>query len=381
MRKAVIAGVAESDLGITNKSNLQLQSQAIRAALDDAGLTLRDVDGIGTSGLAGRFDASVIAEYMGLRLSWIDTTYAGGAAFEVMLSHAVAAIECGDAEVIVISYGSNQRSSNARTLGGAPENHLPLGQYEMPYGPLLPLSAYALCAQRHMHEYRTTREAMAEVAVAARDWALLNPKAYHYGKDRLSIQDVLAADIVSSPLGRLDCCLITDGGGAIVLCALDRARDLAKKPVRILGSAECSSHRSLGQMPSLTLPGSYETGRTAFGRAGLTPADINVAQIYDSFTITVLLTLEALGFCGRGESGDFVADGKLRPGGAFPMNTSGGGLSYCHPGMFGIFLMIEAVRQLRGECGERQIANAKTALCHATGGFLNTHATVILAGD
>ena len=381
MSEAVIAGVAESDLGVTNKSILELQTQAVRRALADAGLTLRDVDGIATSGISGRFDASVIAEYLGIVPSWIDTTYAGGAAFEIMLSHAAAAIERGDASVIVICYASNQRSGRTRTLGGAPEAHLPLGQFEMPYGPLLPISSYALCAQRHMHEYGTTRSAMAEVAVAARQWALLNPRAYCFGKGELSIDDVIAADPISSPLGRLDCCLVTDGGGAVVLCSRERAADLRSKPVRILASAECSTHRSLAQMPSLTLPGSHETGQRAFGKAGLRPADIDVVQIYDSFTITVLLTLEALGFCAPGESGDFIMDGRTRPGGAFPMNTSGGGLSYCHPGMFGIFLIIEAVRQLRGECGNRQVSGAKTALCHATGGFLNTHATVILAGD
>lgn len=381
MTKAVIVGVAESELGVTNKSILELQVQAVRGALADAGLTLRDVDGIATSGISGRFDASIISEYLGICPSWIDTTYAGGAAFEVMLSHGAAAIERGDAKVIVVCYASNQRSGKTRTLGGAPESHLPLGQFEMPYGPLLPISAYALCAQRHMHQYGTTRSAMAEIAVAARKWALLNPKAYCFEKGELSVDEVLAADLVSSPLGRLDCCLVTDGGGAFVMCSKDRAADLPRKPVRILASAECSTHRSLASMPSLTLPGSYETGQRAFGKAGLAPSDIDVVQIYDSFTITVLLTLEALGFCGPGESGEFVGDGKTRPGGAFPMNTSGGGLSYCHPGMFGIFLIIEAVRQLRGECGERQVMGAKTALCHATGGFLNTHATVILAGE
>jgi acetyl-CoA acetyltransferase len=379
VNRAVIVGVAESDLGVTHKSIPELQTQAVQRALADAGLTLRDVDGFATTGIGGRFDATVMAEYLGLRPAWIDTTYAGGASFAIMLSHAAAAIERDEARVVVIAYGSNQRSASSRKLGGAPEPHLPLSQFEMPYGPLLPISAYALCAQRHMAEYGTTREAMAEVAVAAREWALLNPAAYQYGKGRLSIHDVLSAEVISSPLGRLDCCLVTDGGGAIVLTGRDRSADLPAKAVRILASSELSTHRTLAQMRSLTATGAYETGARAFAKAELRPQDIDVVQVYDSFTITALLSLEGLGFCKPGESGDFVMDGKLRPGGSFAMNTTGGGLSYCHPGMFGIFLLIEAVRQLRGTCGARQVAGARTALCHATGGFLNTHATVILA--
>jgi acetyl-CoA acetyltransferase len=378
---AAIIGVGESDLGITNKSVLELQSQSVIRAVADAGIDLKEVDGIATSGVSGRFDATVVADYLGMRPRWIDSTYAGGAAFEVMLSHAAAAIAQRDADMIVISYASNQRSGNARMLGGIPETHLPIGQFEMPYGPLLPLSAYALCAHRHMHEHGTTREDMAEVAVAAREWALLNPKAYKFGTARLTIEEVLAAEPISSPLGKLDCCLVTDGGGAIVVCSRERAARMPKRSVNILASAESSTHRCLANMPSLTMPGSFDTGRRAFERAGLSPSDIDVVQIYDSFTITVLLTLEALGFCEVGKSGAFVRDGKTRPGGKFPLNTSGGGLSYCHPGMFGIFLLIEAVRQLRGECGDRQVVGANTALCHATGGFLNTHATVILAGS
>jgi acetyl-CoA acetyltransferase len=379
VNSAVIVGVAESDLGITHKSIPELQAQAVMRALADAGLRIRDVDGFATTGIGGRFDATVMAEYLGIRPSWLDTTYAGGASFEIMLSHAVAAIERDEARVVVISYSSNQRSAASRKLGGALEPHLPLSQFEMPYGPLLPISAYALCAQRHIFEYGTKREALGEVAVAAREWALLNPQAYHHGSGPITLNDVVSADEISSPLGRLDCCLVTDGGGAIVLTGRDRAADLPAKAVRILASSELSTHRSLAQMPSLTKTGAYETGLRAFGKTGLKPRDIDVVQIYDSFTITVLLSLEALGFCAAGESGDFVQDGKIRPGGDFPMNTSGGGLSYCHPGMFGIFLLIEAVRQLRGTCGARQVQGAETALCHATGGFLNTHATVILS--
>jgi len=222
---------------------------------------------------------------------------------------------------------------------------------------------------------------MAEVAVAAREWALLNPVAYRYGSGPLSVEQVLQSPIISSPLHTLDCCLITDGGGAVVLTSLERAKSLRQPPVSVLGYGETTSHISLSQMPDLTATGASISAGRAFGMAGVGPADIDVAQVYDSFTITVLLTLEALGFCDPGEAGAFVEGGRIRPGGDFPLNTSGGGLSYCHPGMFGIFLLIEAVRQLRGEASARQVPGAEIALAHGTGGVLSTHSTVVLAVD
>jgi acetyl-CoA acetyltransferase len=232
-----------------------------------------------------------------------------------------------------------------------------------------------------MHEFGTTSEQLAEVAVAARAWALKNPKAFKHDAGPLTVDDVLGSTPVSDPLHALDCCLITDAGGAIVMTTAERAKDLPKKPVRVIGHGETTTNVGMSQIPDLTATGARVAGERAYAMAGLGPADVDVAEIYDSFTITVLLELEALGFCARGEAGEFVTKGRVAPGGEFPMNTSGGGLSYTHPGVFGLFLIIEAVRQLRGECGERQVPGAEVALCHGTGGILSTHSTVILGVD
>jgi acetyl-CoA acetyltransferase len=374
---AAIVGVAESDLGVTSRSALGLQAQAVSRALADAGLTLADVDGLATVGVP-RFPAVQTAEYLGLHPAWSDSTFTGGSSFEVLTARAAQAITNGQAEVVVVVYGSNQRSARSRSLAGVLDPMQPESQFDAPYGPLSPVSFYALAAQRHMHEYGTTSEQLAEVAVAAREWALLNPKAFRYGAGPLTCADVLDSAPISRPLHALDCCLVTDGGGAVVLTSNERARDLPRQAVQVLGHGECSTHHGFTQMPDLTETGAVQSGRMAFAQAGLKPAEIDVVQIYDSFTITVLLSLEALGFCGRGEGGAFVADGRLRPGGAFPLNTTGGGLSYCHPGMFGVFLIIEAVRQLRGESQDRQVAGAQTAVCHGTGGILAHNATLVL---
>lgn len=375
-----IAGAAESDLGVTGRSILALQAQALTRALADAGLTLADVDGLATAGIS-RFSASQLADYLGLRPSWTDSTFAGGSAFEMYVARAVQAIGAGQCRTVVISYGSNQRSARSRSLGGVRETHTPEAQFEAPYDPLYPISYYALVAQRYLHVHGGGREQLAEVAVAAREWALLNPRAYRYGAGPLSAGEVLAAKMISTPLTAADCCLVTDGGGAIVLTSLERARDLARSPVVVLGYGESTTHSAMASEPDLLRPGAQDSGRRAFAMAGLRPGDVDVAQLYDSFTITVLLTLEALGFCGPGEAGGFVADGRIRPGGAFPLNTSGGGLSYNHPGMFGVLLLVEAVRQLRGECGDRQVPGAEVAVAHGTGGIFSTHATVLLGTD
>lgn len=375
-----IVGVAESDLSVTGSSILRLQSQAILAALDDAGLSLRDVDGLCTNGLS-RFSTTQLAEYLGIQPTWTDSTFAGGASYELFVGRAVEAIRAGQCKVVLIAYGSNQRSARSRRLDGTVDAHTPEAGFEAPYGPLNPISLYAMAAQRHMHEFGTTAEQLAEVAVAARSWALLNPKAFHYSSGPLTVDAVLTSPMISSPLHALDCCLVTDGGGAVVLTTLDRARELRRPPILVFGYGEATTNQGMSQIPDLTSTGAVASAGRAFASAGLRPADIDVVQLYDSFTITVLLTLEALGFCARGESGAFVQHGRLGPGGDFPINTSGGGLSYCHPGMFGIFLIIEAVRQLRGEAGSRQLSPARTAVCHGTGGILSTHATVILGSQ
>lgn len=380
LRDVAIVGVAESDLGVTDSSILQLQTQGITRALADAGLSLADVDGLATNGVS-RFSATQVAEYLGVRPRWTDSTFAGGASSEIFLGHAVPAIAQGLADVVVISYGSNQRSAASRSLAGVVEGHVPDAQFDAPYGPLQPISAYALAAARHQHVHGSTSAQLAEIAVAARAWALLNPIAYRHDDGPLTVEQVLASPVLSSPLRRLDCCLVTDGGGAVVVTSLDRARDLPQLPIRVLGHAEATTHQSIAQMPDLLVTGAADTGRRALGMAGVGLADVDVVQVYDSFTITVLLTLESLGFCAPGEGGSFVEGGRIAPGGALPLNTSGGGLSYGHPGMFGIFLLIEAVRQLRDQAGARQVTGAEVALCHGTGGILSTHATTVLGVD
>ena len=215
--------------------------------------------------------------------------------------------------------------------------------------------------------------------MATRRWASLNERAFI--RDPITIDDVLASRWIAEPLHLLDCCLVTDGGGAVVIVSAERARDLPRPPVWILGHGESHTHLGIGSMPDLTTTPALHSGAAAFAMSGLGPADVDVAEIYDSFTITVLLSLEALGFCGPGESGDFVSGQRTAPGGDFPLNTNGGGLSYCHPGMYGIFTLIEATRQLRGECGARQVEGARVALANGTGGVLSSAATVVLAGD
>ena len=375
-----IVGAAESDLGVTGRSILGLQAQAITRALADAGLRLADIDGIATAGVS-RFSATQVADYLGIRPAWTDSSFAGGSAFEMYVARAAQAIESGQCTTVLISYGSNQRSARSRSLAGAVDAHVPEAQFEAPYGPLYPISYYAMAAQRYLHVFGATREQLAEVAIAAREWAMLNPAAFSHGKGPLTVTGVLAAPMVSTPLTTADCCLVTDGGGAVVLTLLERARDLRLDPVLVLGYGESTINTSMTTADDITDSGAAASARAAFGRAGLTPSDVDVAEIYDSFTITVLVSLEGLGFCGRGEAADFVADGRIRPGGAFPLNTSGGGLSYCHPGMFGLLLLVEATRQLRGECGDRQVPGAQVALAHGTGGILSTQATVLLGVD
>jgi acetyl-CoA acetyltransferase len=375
-----LVGAAESDLGDTGLPLLALQAQAVTRALRDAGLGLADVDGIATSGVS-RLSAVQLADHLRFAPTWTDSTFAGGSVAEMSVARAAAAIADGQCSTVVISYASNQRSARSRSLGGVVDPAMPEAQFETPYAPLAPVSYYAMVAQRYLETYGVDRSGMAEVAVAARAWARLNPAAFRHAEPPLTTEDVLAAPPVSSPLGTLDCCLVTDGGGAVVVTSLERARDLRRPPVVVLGHGEATTNVSMTAREDLLRTGAVDAGRAAYRRAGLTPADVDVAEVYDSFTITVLLTLEALGFCAPGEAGGFVADGRTRPGGAFPLDTSGGGLSYCHPGQYGVLLLVEAVRQLRGECGARQVPGAEVALAHGTGGILSTHATVLLGVD
>jgi acetyl-CoA acetyltransferase len=370
---AAIVGAAESDLGQVGEgfNVIDLMAQGIARALDDCGLNLRDVDGLFCATTQARTSGLSLSEYLGISPAYIDTTILGGSSFEFHVAHALAAIQLGLCQVAVIAYGSTQRSVGRRQASVREVN-----PYETPFRPFLPSTAYALAASRHMHEFGTTREQMAEVAVAARQWALLNPAAWE--KKPLSIAEVLGARMISYPFTVRDICLVTDGGGAIVMTAPDRARSLKKPPVYVLGCGSAISHANISSMPDLTVTGALESGRQAYAMAGLKPSDIDVLELYDAFTINTILFLEDLGFCPKGEGGRFVSGGRIAPGGALPVNTNGGGLSYCHPGMYGLFLLIEAVRQLRGECGARQVPDANTAIAHGNGGVLSSQSTVIL---
>ncbi len=363
---AAIVGAAESDLGQVGPgfNVIDLMAQGIARALDDCGLRLKDVDGLLCATTQSRTSGLNLSEYLGISPNFIDSTIIGGSSFMFHVGHATAAIQLGLCNVAVIAYGSTQRS-----IGRQNASVREINPYETPYRPFLPSTAYALAASRHMHQFGTTREQMAAVAVAARQWALKNPVAWE--KKPLTVEEVLGARMVSYPFTVRDICLVTDGGGAIVLTSPERAKSLKKPPVYVLGQGECITHANISSMPDLTVTGAAESGRRAYVMAGVAAKDIDVVELYDAFTINTILFLEDLGFCPKGEGGRFVEGGRIAPGGELPVNTNGGGLSYCHPGMYGLFLLIEAVQQLRSECGVRQVKDAETAV-------LSSQSTVIL---
>jgi acetyl-CoA acetyltransferase len=378
--RVAIVGAALSDCGrVDTKSPFELHYQAASRAIADAGLTKADIDGLGSTGM-GLIAPVEIAEYLGLRPTWIDGTGVGGAAWVVMAEHAVEAIQSGHAEVIVLVYGSTTRADLKARRRTANLNFGARGpvQFDAPYGHAL-IAKYAMATRRHMYEYGTTIEQLAEIAVSSRYNAGLNPDAYY--REPITIDDVQSSAMIADPLTKLHCCIRSDGGGAIVLTSEERAKDLPGTPVYVLGSGETSSHTTMSEWEDFTLSPAVRSGKLAFERAGLTPADVDVCQIYDAFTSMVLMSLEALGFCEIGEGGPFVEDGKLRVGGALPTNTDGGGLSCCHPGMRGMFLMVEAVKQLRGAAGDRQVPDARIACVNGTGGWFSSTGTLILGTD
>ncbi len=379
-RTVAIVGAAESDqLGVVpNKSALAHHAEAAYNALADAGLSVKDVDGLFTAGPS----TLVTGEYMGIRPRFSDSTSVGGSSFVVHIAHAVAAINAGYCDVALITHGQTGRSGRAAGgIGGLFDPNYPGAQYEQPYGFIGAPINYAMACTRYMHQYgeARTRQALAEIAVSTRKWASMNPMAQM--REPMSFDDYHASRWVAWPFHLFDCCLVTDAGAAVVLTKADRARDLPKKPVWVLGSAEYHDHYMISQMPDLTRTPAHRSGPLAMEQAGVKHADVDLTMIYDSFTYTVLATLESLGYCGPGEGPEFVANQRTAPGGDFALNTSGGGLSYTHPGMYGIFLIVEAVRQLRGECGERQLANPKISLVNGTGGSLSSTGTAILAVD
>ena len=340
--RTAIVGVATHGEGeAPGYSSLDLAAQASLQALGMTGLRPDQVDGVFV-GLPDEFLSGLsLSEYLGVRPRLTNNNRTGGSGFLTHLAHAALALSAGECDVALIAYGSNQRSGAGKLVRSSKPP-----TYEGPYRPLAPASSYALAAARYMHQYGAERRHLAEVAVAARRWAQLNPAAYM--RDDLTIDQVLAARIVSDPLSVRDCCLVTDGAAAVVLTRADRARDLAPRPAYVLGAAEAVGHRDISSMPDLTVTAAVESGARAYRQAGISAADVDVVQLYDAFTINVLLFLEDLGFCPKGEGARFVQDGAIAPGGRLPVNTNGGGLSYCHPGMYGLFTIVEAARQVMG---------------------------------
>ena len=380
-RAAIVGAVdAVSPTGKLDRTTARLEVDMVRDALDDAGLTIADVDAvISTTGMMASLDLS---ERLGVRGRFTDTTMTGGSSFEVHVEHAAAAISAGLCDVAVIVYAATPRSGSNPFTGGRPTmgKDIPLFEWDLPYGFGLPAASYSLAARRHMHEFGTTSEQLAEIAVAFRGWATKNPNAYY--QDPIDIDDVLASPLVAEPLHKLDCCLVTDGAGALVMTSAERARNLRRPPVFVLGAGTAHTHgMSISQMPDITTTGAAVSGPQAFAMAGLKPSDVDVVELYDSFTITALLTLEDLGFCAKGEGGAFVEGGRLGPGGALPTNTNGGGLCYTHPGMYGMFILVEAVRQLRGEVTDRQVQGAEVAVASGCGGVLSCTSTIVLGTE
>lgn len=370
-----IAGIGTAGTGeAPGFSAIELMAQASLKAIADAGLTLRDVDAVFAATSTHAFPTMSAAEYLGIRPTFFDGTNVGGASPQMHLLQAALAISAGLCEVALIAYGSNQKTAGGRLVSIAePQWH------EAPYKPRHPVTAYGLAAGRHMHQYGTTREMLAEVAVAARAWANLNPDAAAHGP--LGIADVLGARMLADPLSVADCCLVTDGGGAIVVVSAERARALPQPPVYMLGVGAAHWHRAISAMPDLTVTAASQSGPRAFEMARLTQSEIDVAMLYDAFTINPILFLEDLGFCPKGEGGRFVQGGAIAPGGRLAVNTNGGGLSCVHPGMYGMFMLIEAATQLRQQAGARQIADAAVALTHGNGLTLSAQVTAILGTE
>lgn len=370
--KAAIVGIGNTKRwNAPGRAPFDQAQEAAVLALEDCGLSLKDVDGLFCSISSSGLPVLNMAEKLGIRPRHADGTMVGGASFLFHLQSAASALVHGLCDVALVVYGSNQLSAGGKLVS------MPDPQpYEAPYRPRYPISSYALAAARHMHDFGTTREQLAEVALAARAWANLNPDAFARGP--LTRDEVLASRMISDPLTKADCCLVTDGGAALVLTRAERAKDLRATPAYLLGTGACVSHRQIAAMPDLSTTAAVESGRLAYAAAGLGPRDIDHVMVYDAFTITTLMFLEDLGFCAKGEGGAFVASGAIAPGGSLPVNTNGGGLSCNHPGMYGLFTVIEAVEQLRGAAGARQVAGCEVALAHANGGVLSSQATAIL---
>lgn len=378
--KYALIGMAESDVGIVpDKSPRELCVQVTLDAVRDAGLKLSDVDGLITCNAFAEpimYHAEAVAEYLGWEPRHCVTVNTGGGTTFMALNMAAAAIEAGMADTIVVAMADSLRSFMTREQAMVVQSSSGHPHYEQPYGPTVP-AYYGLIARAHMDQYGTTEAQFAEAAVSCRAWASQHPKAQM--RDVISVEDVLNSRAIADPLKVLDCSLVSDGGAAVVITRTDKAKDGPHKPITLLGYGEGHAYEHISQAKNLTTSAAVQSGQSAYAEAGLSPDDISLLQLYDCFTPALLIQIEDLGFCAKGEGGDWLASGISRPGGAKPLNTHGGMLSYCHPGNPGaMFGLTEAMSQLRGDAGQRQLSGMSTALCHAQGGIMSSHATVIL---
>jgi acetyl-CoA acetyltransferase len=379
--RCAIVGVGETAVGkVPDRSSLQLHAEAVRAALDDAGIDLREVDGLVTANSRVSpvlYHADVVAEYLGHHPRHVLTVNAGGSTSAATIEHAAALIAAGVCRVVVVAKADNLATGLGRDATVASMATIGHPAYEGPAGPTIP-ALYAMVARRYLHEYGADVADFALVAEIDREHARRHPGAQF--REPLTAREVLASRLVADPLRLFDCAPVSDGGGAVVLASTERARDLPRPPVRILGVGEHHGHEHLTQADDLSVTGAAVSGPAAFRMAGLTPDDIDVAMIYDAFSFIQCMQLEDLGFCPKGEGGAFVREGNTRLSGRLPVNTHGGVLSFGHPGKpTGLYLVSEAVRQLRGEAAARQVVGAETALVHIEGGVLASHGTLILA--
>ena len=374
---AIVGAAETTELGkIPNVSQIQLHADAALNALKDAGLKLSDIDGVATAGES----PTNLAHYMGIVPTWVDGTSVGGCSFMLHVRHAAAAINEGLCHTVLITHGESGRSNVGRGgfRGGGGGASL-AGQFEAPYGLMGPPSIFTIPFLRYMKETGTTLEQLAMVAVVQREWAGLNPRASY--RDPLTVEQVMNDRMIAYPFTKLECCLVTDGGGALILTRADRAADFPHKPVYILGTGESVETPMISQMADFTTSRAFRTaGKKAFAEAGIKHADVDHLMIYDAFAHLPFYGLEDLGFCAPGEAGLFIEARNTAIGGILPMNTNGGGLSYMHSGMYGMYALQESVRQLRG-VAPAQVKDAKVSVCHGVGGMFAASGTIIMGNE
>lgn len=373
MTVAIVGAAETTELGkIPEASQIQLHADAALNTLADAGLAAKDIDGVATAG-----ESPVgIAHYLGIAPRWVDGSSVGGCSFMLHVRHAVAAIEAGHADTVLVTHGESGRSGVGRGGGGGSRASLP-AQFEMPYGPMGPTTMFTIGVLRYMKQYGMTHEQLATVAVVQREWAGMNPRASY--RDPITVADVLNSRMIAYPFHLLECCLVTDGGGALILTSAERAKDFPNKPVYILGSGESVESPMVSQLKDVTSSRAFRiAGGDAFKSSGISHGDVDHLMVYDAFAHLPIWGLEDLGFCERGEAPGFIEDGHTRPGGKLPLNTNGGGLSYMHSGMYGMYALQESVRQMRGTA-PAQVPNAEISVCLGVGGMFAASGCIVMS--